>query len=65
MGRIENAEVFRDTERMCRENGRLRAAIVASRKGQRLIVEGAAEREEIGVTLEQALEGKQLQPHLP
>ena len=31
MGRIENAEVFRDTERMCRENGRLRAAIVASR----------------------------------
>ena len=27
---------------MCRENGRLRAAIAASRKGQRLIVEGAA-----------------------
>ena len=42
MGRFENAEVFRDTERMCRENGRLRAAIAASRKGQRLIVEGAA-----------------------
>ena len=42
MGRIENAEVFRDTERMCRENGRLRAAIAASRKGQRLIVEGVA-----------------------
>ena len=42
MGRLENAEVFRDTERMCRENGRLRAAIAASRKGQRLIVEGAA-----------------------
>ena len=42
MGRFENAEVFRDTERICRENGRLRAAIAASRKGQRLIVEGAA-----------------------
>lgn len=42
MGRFENAEVFRDTERMCRENGRLRAAIAASRKGQRLIVEVAA-----------------------
>ena len=42
MGRIENAEVFRDTERMCRENGRLRAAIAASREGQRLIVEGSA-----------------------
>ena len=28
MGRLENAEVFRDTERMCRENGRLKAAIV-------------------------------------
>ena len=42
MGRIENAEVFCDTERMCRENGRLRAAIAASRKGQRLIVEGSA-----------------------
>ena len=42
MGRFENAETFRDTERMCRENGRLRAAIAASRKGQRLIVEGAA-----------------------
>ena len=24
MGRFENAEVFRDTERMCRENARLR-----------------------------------------
>ena len=42
MGRFENAEVFRDTERMCRENGRLRAAIAASRKGQLLIPEGAA-----------------------
>ena len=42
MGRLENAEVFRDTERMCREDGRLRAAIAASREGQRLIVEGAA-----------------------
>ena len=42
MGRFENAGVFRDTERMCRENGRLRAAIAASREGQRLIVEGAA-----------------------
>ena len=41
MGRFENAEVFRDTERMCRENERLRAAIAASRKGQRLIAEGA------------------------
>lgn len=42
MGRFENAEVFRDTERMCRENARLKAAIAASRKGQRLIVEGQA-----------------------
>ena len=42
MGRFENAEVFRDTERMCRENARLRTAIAASRKGQRLIVEGQA-----------------------
>ena len=42
MGRFENAEVFRDTERMCRENGRLRAAIAASRMGQRLIVGGTA-----------------------
>ena len=28
MGRFENAEVFRDTERMCRENARLGEAIV-------------------------------------
>ena len=42
MGRFENAEVFRDTERMCRENARLREAIAVSRKGQRLILEGAA-----------------------
>ena len=42
MGRFENAEAFRDTERMCRENGRLRVAIAASRKGQRLIAAGAA-----------------------
>ena len=42
MGRFENDEVFRDTERMCRENGRLRVAIAASRKVQRLIVEGSA-----------------------
>lgn len=40
MGRFENAEVFRDTERMCREDARLREAIVASRKGQRLVPEG-------------------------
>ena len=42
MGRVENAEVFRDTERMCRENARLRESIAASRKGQRLVLEGAA-----------------------
>ena len=42
MGRFENAEVFRDTERMCRENARLREAIAASRKGQRLVLEEAA-----------------------
>ena len=42
MGRVENAEVFRDTERMCRENARLREAIAASRKGQRLILEGTS-----------------------
>ena len=40
MGRFENAEVFRDTERMCRENARLREAIAASRKGQRLVPSG-------------------------
>lgn len=40
MGRIENAEVFRDTERMMRENARLSAAIRASLKGQDLILEG-------------------------
>ena len=39
MGRLENAEVFRDTERMCRENARLREAISVSRKGQRLVLE--------------------------
>lgn len=33
--------MFRDTERLCRENARLREAIAASRKGQRLILEGA------------------------
>ena len=42
MGRFENAEVFRDTERMCRENARLRESIAASRKGQRLVLEGVA-----------------------
>ena len=42
MGRFENAEVFRDTERMCRENARLRESIAASRKGQRLVLEGSA-----------------------
>lgn len=41
MGRFENAEVFRDTERMCREDARLREAIGTSRKGQRLVLEGA------------------------
>ena len=32
MGRFENAEVFRDTERMCRENARLRESIAAASK---------------------------------
>nr|MCR5839336.1 TIGR02452 family protein [Kiritimatiellia bacterium] len=40
MGRYENAEAFRDTERMCRTNTRLSAAIALSRANQTLILEG-------------------------
>ncbi len=40
MGRYENAEVFRDTERMCRKTTRLSAAIALSRANQTLILEG-------------------------
>ena len=39
MGRMENAECFRDTEMMCRTNHRLVAAIGESRARQRLIRE--------------------------
>ena len=42
MGRIENAECFSDTERCCRTNPRLVAAIAESRSRQRLIREGDA-----------------------
>ena len=39
MGRMENAECFRDTELKCRTNQRLVAAIAESRARQRLIRE--------------------------
>ena len=42
MGRFENAEIFRDTEVMCRTNPRLCAAIAESCAKQRLIREGDA-----------------------
>ena len=38
--REENAETFRDTERMCRNCQRLRTAIAFSRSGQRLVLSG-------------------------
>ncbi len=39
MGRHENAEIFRDTEAMCKTHPRLRDAIAFSRSNQRLILE--------------------------
>ena len=39
MGRYENAEIFRDTEAMCKTQPRLTDAIAISRSNQRLILE--------------------------
>ena len=40
MGRCENAEIFRDTEALCRAHPRLKDAIAFSRSNQRLILDG-------------------------
>ncbi len=42
MGREENVLVFEDTERLCRQDERLKASIAGSLSGQRLIPEGEA-----------------------
>ncbi len=39
MGREENQGIFRDTEKLCRQNGRLKSSISASTAGQKLIAE--------------------------
>ena len=40
MGRDENVAIFQDTEKMCKENGRLRESIKLASENQKLILEG-------------------------
>lgn len=40
MGRTENAEIFRDTERLCRTNEKLKNSVKKSTQNQKLILEG-------------------------
>ena len=40
MGRDENVIIFRDTEKMCNENSRLKESIRKARDGQKLILAG-------------------------
>lgn len=40
MGRDENVAIFQDTEKMCRENVRLRESIKQASENQKLILEG-------------------------
>ena len=42
MGRDENVAIFQDTEKMCRENDRLRESIRLAFENQKLILEGDA-----------------------
>ena len=42
MGRDENVAIFQDTEKMCRENDRLRESIKLASENQKLILEGDA-----------------------
>lgn len=39
MGRQENIEIFKDTEKLCKENTAIKEALQKSRKGQKLIPE--------------------------
>lgn len=39
MGRQENIEIFKDTEKLCKENAAIKQALQKSRKGQKLIPE--------------------------
>ena len=39
MGRQENIEIFKDTEKLCKENAAIKEALRKSRKGQKLIPE--------------------------
>ena len=39
MGRQENIEIFKDTEKLCKENAEIKQALQKSRKGQKLIPE--------------------------
>ena len=39
MGRQENIEIFKDTEKLCKENAAIKEALQKSRKGQKLIPE--------------------------
>lgn len=39
MGRQENIEIFKDTEKLCKENAAIKQALQKSRKGQKLITE--------------------------
>ena len=39
MGRPENIEIFKDTEKLCKENAAIKEALQKSRKGQKLITE--------------------------
>lgn len=40
MGRVENVEIFKDTERLCKTNARLAESVKKSTEGQKLILEG-------------------------
>ena len=40
MGRIENVIVFEDTEKICKENEKLKESVKKSTEGQKLILEG-------------------------
>ena len=40
MGRDENVIIFRDTEKMCNENKRLKDSVMRSKRSQKLILDG-------------------------
>ena len=54
MGRVENVEIFKDTERLCKTNARLAKFVKLSTAGQKLILEGEAMPEQTLLLYEKA-----------